>query len=130
MKSGHSEMTREQLVRTGHLLYMRYTPSELAQEIGCNTDTIYRSYVPAGCPHERDERGHLWIVGTAFREWAYATFSRKGAKMAEGQAYCLKCRQVVDILSPTECPTNRYLVMVKGKCAVCGTQVNRAKKRT
>jgi hypothetical protein len=129
MKSGHSEMTREQLVRTGHLLYMRYTPSELAKEIGCNVDTIYRSYVPAGCPHERDERGHLWIVGTAFRDWAYATFSRKGAKMPEGFAYCLRCRRPAEIVSPSEKPINRYLSRVKGKCANCGASVNRTKKR-
>ena len=70
MKRGHVQMTREQLARVGHLLNMYYKPSEIAEEIGCHTDTVYRSFLPAGCPHERDERGHIWIIGTAFRDWA------------------------------------------------------------
>ncbi len=130
MKNDHAQMTREQLARTGHLLHMRYTPSEIAKEIGCHNDTVYRSYIPAGCPHERDKRGHLWIVGTAFRDWARSTFIHKKSKMADGQAYCLKCRRAVSIVSPIEKPVNRYIVMVKGLCEVCGGKVNRAKKTT
>lgn len=122
-------MTREQLIRTGHLLNMRYTPSELAKEIGCNTDTFYRSYIPAGCPHERDGRGHLWIVGTAFRDWARETFKRKGAKMPDGFAYCLRCRQPVRMMSTAEKPVNRNLTLIAGICATCGAKVYRAKRR-
>jgi hypothetical protein len=129
MRRGHSEMTREQLIRVGHLLYMRYKPSELAEEIGCNTDSIYRSYIPAGCPHERDDRGFIWIVGTEFRDWARVTFGKQGAKMQAGQAYCFKCRQSVTIVEPVGKPVNRYLALDTGKCSKCGGTVNRAKGR-
>ena len=130
MRRTHFQMSREQLIRTGHLLHMRYKPSELAKEIGCSVDTIYRSYIHAGCPHERDSRGHLWIVGTEFRDWARATFLRESTKMADGQAYCLKCRRPVTIVSPRERSVNRYLAMITGKCSLCGTVVNRARRKT
>jgi hypothetical protein len=129
MRRGHSEMTREQLLRVGHLLHMHYKPSELAEEVGCNADTIYRSYIPAGCPHERDEQGHVWIVGTAFRDWARSTFGKHGAKMQAKQAYCLRCRKPVTIVEPTDKPINRYLALISGKCPECGGIVNRAKRK-
>ncbi len=129
MKRGHVQMTREQLLRVGHLLNMRYRPSEIAEEIGCNTDTVYRSFIRAGCPHERDKRGFIWIIGTEFRDWARVTFSKQGAKMQAGQAYCVRCRQPVTIVEPIEKPVNRYLARVTGKCSRCGATVNRAKGR-
>ncbi len=129
MKRGKVQMTREQLIRVGHLLNMRYKPSEIAEEIGCNVDTVYRSFIPAGCPHERDKRGHIWIIGTAFRDWARDTFKRKGAKMPEGFAYCLRCRQPVRMVATVEKPVNRYLTLIAGTCETCGAKVNRAKRR-
>ena len=129
MKRGHVQMTREQFARVGHLLNMYYKPSEIAEEIGCHTDTVYRSFIPAGCPHERDERGHIWIIGTAFRDWARSTFAHKGAKMPEGFAYCLRCRQPVRMVSPIDKPVSHYLTLVMGTCETCGAKVNRAKRR-
>lgn len=51
------------------LLYMQYRPSELAEELDIDISLIYKSYIPKGCPHSKDATGHIWIVGTEFREW-------------------------------------------------------------
>jgi len=109
---------------------MRYRPSELAAEIGCHVDTVYRSFIPAGCPHERDERGYIWIVGTQFAAWARATKSKGRTELADGEAYCFKCNKAVKMMDPiTVRPTNRYLELVTGTCPECGTTVNRARAR-
>ncbi len=129
MKNGHAQMTREQLIKVGHLLNMRYRPAEIAEEIGCHPDTIFRSYIPAGCPHERDSRGRVWVIGTAFRDWAKETFTRKASGLPADHAYCLKCRKAVKIVSPEERPTIRQFVVITGTCPECGSKVNRGKPR-
>jgi len=54
-------MTGVQMSHLGVLLWMEYKPSEIAEEIKCNTDTLYKSYIPAGCPHKwRCLRQHNW----------------------------------------------------------------------
>jgi hypothetical protein len=106
------KMTRVQIVRTRSLLHMRYMPSELAKEIGCCVDTIYRTYLPAGCPNQRDDTGHIWIIGTEFAAWAREMFvkRRESLKMESDEGYCMKCQQPVKMLGPfTVKPTNRYL---------------------
>jgi hypothetical protein len=123
-------LRREQIIRLGHLLEMCYRPSELAAEIGCHTDTVYHSFIPAGCPHERDEHGHIWIVGTQFADWARHMQMQRRTPLADGEAYCLRCRAAVQMIGPlTVTPTNRYLELVTGTCAVCGATVNRARAR-
>jgi len=66
-------MTQRQMAHLPRLLWMYYSPSELADEIGCNVDTIYKSYIPAGCPHTRDERGRIWIKGVRTKNKKRAT---------------------------------------------------------
>ncbi len=53
---------------------MLYSPTELAELIGINCRQFYFVYIPAGCPHEKDERGYYWINGIAFREWYNEVF--------------------------------------------------------
>jgi hypothetical protein len=82
------------------LLHMEYKPSELARHIRVNVKTIHRSYIPAGLPHRRDTNGNIWIVGTAFNEWARTAYhQRKEAhpklKLKDNEAYCFKCRGVI-----------------------------------
>jgi hypothetical protein len=121
---------RSVIVRLGRLLRMEYRPAELAEELGCGADTIYRHYLPAGCPHRRDERGHIWIVGTDFAEWVRATLKQGKTPMTEGEAYCLKCNRPVNMKGRLEVePVNYYLELVKGECPACGTTVNRARAR-
>jgi len=93
-------MTGVQMSHLGVLLWMEYKPSEIAEEIKCNTDTLYKSYIPAGCPHRRDEEGNIWIVGTEFSAWSRKMFKRSDARktdMGRDQAWCMKCRRPVDV---------------------------------
>jgi RNase P subunit RPR2 len=123
-------LRRDQVLRLGRLLNMHYRPSELAAEIGCHPDTVYRSYLPAGCPHQRDGRGHIWIVGTEFAEWARALSAKGQTKLADGEAYCLKCNAPVEMAGTiTVRPTNRYLELMTAQCPHCGSTVNRARAR-
>jgi uncharacterized protein with PIN domain len=123
-------LRRNQMARLGRLLEMRYRPSELAAEIGCHLDTVYKSFIPAGCPHERDERGHIWIVGTEFAKWAREKSTHQHIKLADGEAYCLKCNKPVKMKGEiTIKPTNRYLELMTGRCPQCNSVVNRARAR-
>ena len=122
-------MTAEQISRLGRLLWMQYKPSEISDEIGCSVDTIYKSFLPAGCPHERDEHDQIWIVGTEFARWARDRFIRKATKttMGRDQAYCMRCRRPVDVIEMMVKQVKQNLEMVSGKCALCGASVYRAR---
>lgn len=123
--------TAPQLNRAGHLLNMRYRPSELAEELHVAVDVVYQTYMDAGCPHERDGNGHIWINGAAFREWARARGGRKRVKLADGQAYCFHCRKAVNMVEVSTAKiTSRYLEVVTGKCPECESKVSRGRARS
>ena len=125
-------MSQSQIARLGRLLWMRYKPSELADELGCSVDTIYKSYVPSGCPHQRDEEtSAIWIVGTEFAEWARKVVVKHKVKtgMGRDQAYCVKCHKTVDVVGLTAKPFTAQLEMVGGTCSECGSKVHRARTR-
>ena len=122
-------MKREQLIKLKRLLYMQYRPAEIAEEIGVTVDTIYRSYIPAGAPHKKDNRGNIWIVGTEFTEWAKEYHDQKRSPknvLKDGQAWCMNCKKAVTILDPKIKRVNRYIAMIQGTCETCGRKVNRA----
>jgi uncharacterized protein DUF5679 len=126
-------LKHQHIVKLGRLLDMLYKPSELAEEIGVTTDTIYRSYLPAGLPHTRDEMDNIWIHGPAFVEWAKLTVSRRKPHrvgLPEDQTYCLKCKEVVPFLSPTKKSSNRYTEMWQSTCPQCGRRINRVRRRS
>lgn len=124
-------LRRTQIIRLGRLLEMKYRPSEIAAEIGCHVDTVYRSFIPAGCPHTRDSHGHIWIIGTEFAQWARDMMaSRDHITLGDNEAYCLRCRSAVVMQRPlTVRPTNRCLELVTGRCPDCDATVNRARAR-
>ncbi len=111
---------------------MHYTPAELAEEISVSDDTVYRSYIPAGCPHTRDEQDRIWIVGTEFCEWAKVIHEkrkrRKVRRLAADEAWCFRCNEIAKIQSPTPKRVNLYLELLQGTCAECGGKINRARK--
>lgn len=126
-------MRREIIIRLGRLLNMRYKPSELADEIGVSVDTVYRTYLKAGCPFERDKNNQIWIIGVDFREWAHeVTIQGKhtpGRALSEGEAWCLRCNQAVLMTGAKIKAVNRYLELLQGTCARCGARVNRARAK-
>lgn len=133
-KQRQIKFTRSMMQRARRLLHMRYRPVELAKELGCDVVTIYRRYVPAGCPHERDDRDRIWIVGDQFRDWMLAvrreTVAASRAKLGEGQAYCVVCEQAVDMVGElTVRQVNAHLELVQGRCPQCGSVVSRGRGR-
>lgn len=121
------------IIKLGRLLNMLYRPSEIAEELGVNVDTVYRGYLPAGLPHTRDDKGNIWIHGTTCAQWARQTVSQKKAKrrgLPDGSAWCVVCNRPVEMIEPlTVKPINFYLEILQGKCPRCGRTVNRARAR-
>jgi hypothetical protein len=118
------------IIRLGRFLDMLYRPAEIAEEIGVITDTVYRSYLPAGLPCLRDGKGNIWIHGPAFAAWARATVSQKRSRrigIPEGYAWCMRCNQAVEMISPTVRNLNRSLDLLQAKCPLCGGIVNRGR---
>lgn len=125
-------LKHQHIVKLVRLLDMMYKPAELAEEIGVSTDTIYRSYLPAGLPHTRDSEGNIWIHGLAFVSWARETISKRQnerAGLPDGQAWCVKCKRPVPLISPKIKKSNRYLELLQARCPNCGKTVNRARAR-
>lgn len=120
-----------QIIRLNRILNMMYKPSELAAEIGVTTDTIYRSYLPAGLPHTRDQHT-IWIHGPAFVCWAKETITKKEAQrkgLEPDQAWCMTCNQPVHLNHPRVRPVNRYLELLQARCPHCQHTVNRMRAR-
>ncbi len=110
--------------RAPGLLDMLYTPSEMSAELDVPARSI-REWVKFGMPHQRDDRGHLWIHGTAFAKWVDETRrGRPRQKLESDEAYCLRCRRRVKLLNPEVC-TDVKPPVLSGKCPNCGGTVNR-----
>lgn len=112
----------QQRRRLSRLLDMLYRPSELADEVGFMVRQVYRVYLPAGCPHERDDRRHVWINGKAFRAWIAETYQK--AKLAHDEAYCLTCKRPVKMVAPVEAGEGE-LVFWLCTCPNCGRKLAR-----
>jgi hypothetical protein len=124
-------LSRAQIIRLTRLLHMKYRPSEIADLLGVNVDTVYRSYLLNGCPHERDSQGKIWIVGTEFRKWADEEIAeRKNTSkepMPEDQAWCVKCNQRVLMINPSVVYSGGNRQIIQSICPKCGRKVNRAR---
>lgn len=120
------------IIKLGRFLDMLYRPSEIAEEIGVTTDTVCRSYIPAGLPYTRDENNRIWIHGPAFAAWAKATIARKKSQrvpLPDGQGWCMRCNQAVEMIRPTILPATRYFELLQSPCPHCGGTVNRGRAR-
>ena len=108
--------------RLGRLLNMMYRPSEIASEVGFNRRQFYRVYLPAGCPQERDARGHVWINGKDFREWYIERY--KKLKLDNGEAFCLSCKKAVIMNGENEFEKDGLLYLVCS-CPACGRKLSK-----
>lgn len=125
-------LKHQHIIKLSRLLNMLYKPAEIAEEIGVATDTVYRSYLPAGCPYTRDGEGNIWIHGPTFVAWARETISKKKSERAglpDDHAWCMKCNQAVQLINPKTKRVNRYLELQQAHCPYCGGKVNRARAR-
>jgi endogenous inhibitor of DNA gyrase (YacG/DUF329 family) len=129
MRNPHLRHT--QVIRLGRLLDMLYKPTELAEELHLNPDTIYRSYIPAGLPVVHDETGQLWIHGPTFAAWARQTVSLRKSKrvgLADGQAWCLRCGKPVPLIDPSVRLVRPHVELMQSACPDCGATVNRVRR--
>lgn len=119
---------RPVILRAPGLLPMLYRPGELARALGVSPFTV-RSWIERGMPHQRDDRGHLWIEGRAFARWAEAE-RRAGTRrrLAPDEAFCFGCNRPTRLTDPV-----RHLhgdwIRLSGTCGVCGTAVHRGGRR-
>jgi hypothetical protein len=106
--------------RLKSLLNMMYRPSEIAEEIGFSIHQVYRAYLPLGCPHSRDSRGHIWINGKEFHDW-YQKFYKK-RKLRIDEAFCLTCKKAVEKIDPIRKWKNGLIYEIS-ICPICGRKL-------
>ena len=120
-------IARLNIIKLARLMDMMYRPSEIADEIGITTEVIVRSYLPDGCPFERDKAGNIWIHGLSFAGWVREVYERRMRyPLGDGEAWCLRCNRVVPLVRPRLRHQGRYTKIYQGKCEACGAKVNRA----
>jgi hypothetical protein len=105
---------------------MKYKVREICQELDIPDSTL-RTWLSQGAPYERDSRNHIWITGTEFAAWVEANRKRKasGRKLKDYEAYCLSCRQPVELIDPVTIPNQGKLVHYKGTCPHCSNTIFR-----
>ena len=108
--------------RLKRLLNMMYMPRELAEEVGFNTDQVYMVYIPGGCPHERDDKRHIWINGKAFRFWFEDVYKKRS--LQAGEAFCKTCKRAVKMIEPLR-KNSDGLIYDLGSCPNCGRRLAR-----
>ena len=112
-----------QLRKLAGLLDMLYTPAELAVAIGFTRRQVYRAYLPLDCPHERDDVGHIFINGHAFREWYRKTY--KKLKLSDDEVYCVSCKNIVHLENPVKMQRGNYQYWSMA-CPNCGRKIAKA----
>lgn len=123
------KLTQPQQQRLRRLLFMDYSPRELAHEIGVDEHSVRKS-LSTGAPCWRDEKGRIWIVGEEFREW-YQTIHKKGKHpMKANEAWCCRCRQPVPMVSPKVCSAQMYTELLRAECPYCQAPIFRLRGLT
>ena len=113
------------IVRAAGLLPMHYSTGELSAELDVPKKTIIL-WVKYGLPHTRDKRNHIWIVGSECAVWIEAKRKAKLEKevLADGEAFCFRCRKPVEIQNGHAQSVNGRLLL-SGNCSQCGCKVNK-----
>ncbi len=127
-----ARLSQAQVARLRGLLDVLYKPGEIAEKLGVEVRTIYRSHIPAGAPVRRDEAGRMWIPGVAYRDWARDVLQRRRASqpkaMSLAEGYCVKCNRMVEMVDAhrrEKVDRVRGIGMISGRCPVCRGKVNR-----
>lgn len=112
------------VVRICGLLPMLYSPRELGEELRISPRTI-RDLLSKGMPHQRDQRGHIWIDGKQFADWVNAIRrSKTRQKMADDEAFCFRCNAPARMLEKRIYRRGKH-IRLSGKCTQCGGNVSR-----
>lgn len=115
--------------RLTRLLNMEYTPTELAAELNTTVRQI-RAAIDQDAPHRQTAGGHVFVNGADFAHWVrQQSQARQRQRLDPNQAYCFKCRSAVPLTVVTVTATNGNSELAKGVCPLCGSLVNRARRR-
>lgn len=121
----HLKLPHSVIVKSPGLLPMLYSVRELARAVNVVERTL-RDWLANGAPHLRDERGHLWVHGREFALWvASQRRPARRPRLKDNQAYCMHCRDVVEILEPKTQMLRGKLTHTSGTCNRCGGTVHR-----
>jgi hypothetical protein len=115
------------IVKAPGLLPMQYTAHEIVEELRIPESTL-RDWLLRGAPHSRDEYNHLWVNGRRFAAWVEEqrkSKHRSPRKLKEGEGYCMRCNQIVEMLDPIVRHIKGKLFHTKGQCPTCGCAINR-----
>ena len=113
------------IVRAPGLLPMLYTLRELEKELGIPYSTL-RDWLRYGAPHERDNKGHLWINGELFSDWIkFRSQPKVKRKLKDGEGYCMHCREVRQLVDPDTRQIKGNLIHIRGTCPICGERITR-----
>lgn len=123
-------LTHARVHRLKRLLNMNYKITEIAEELGISTSTIYDTYIPAGMPCSQDDKKHYWVNGRAFLEWAqqFVTTRQRKQKpaMETNQAFCTRCNAVITISNGRISQANyNGVARLIGRCPICNSKVSR-----
>lgn len=104
---------------------MLYTVSEMAAALGVPERTL-RDWLDVGAPHDRDQRGHIWIHGREFARWIGEMRDPvKGRKLKDDEGYCMRCNQAVQMINVSIKAMQGKLILIRGTCPNCGCTINR-----
>lgn len=113
------------IVKAPGLLPMLYKVSELSRALNIPDRTL-RDWLEAGAPHQRDKNSHIWVNGKLFTQWVQNNRKpKRSARLTDGQAYCLKCRAIVELQSPKVIQIKSKLTNIRAVCPQCGKGINR-----
>ena len=121
----HIRFPHSVIVKSPGLLPMLYKVSELAESLSVPDRTL-RDWLVAGAPHFRDQRNNLWIHGREFAGWVVnLRKQRKQRKLRQNEAFCLHCNQPVTMTEISTHMKQGKLVLISGKCPICGCRICR-----
>ena len=113
------------IVKAPGLLPMLYKVSELAVELHLPERTL-RDWLENGAPHNRDQRGQIWVHGPEFSNWVAGMHKpKREKKLTDNQAYCFRCNRIVEMQNASSRLIKGRLIMTKGVCPQCGCTINR-----
>jgi len=125
MKSPRIKLPHSVIVKSPGLLPMLYTVGELVEALGV-VDRTLRDWLVLGAPHTRDKRGHIWIHGREFAGWVTEIQKpKREQRLEDNEAFCLRCKEIVEMFDPKTVPMRGKLLRIQGKCPQCGCTINR-----
>ena len=124
-KTTYFVLPQQVMARAPYLLPMCYTLTQLAKRLELDPQVV-RCWMAYGMPQQRDHKGRVWIDGIAFARWVRTVSRRRHLlRLAQDEAHCPSCRQVVKLAQP-ETKGQGKRRWIEGICPECGSAIRRA----